>query len=104
MRTESWRDGTPMKAPRKLMMVVEDDSWTRTALASILKHKGWEVVVASTLAQGLEAIRHSAPDCMILDLALPDGRGEAILRQVRESGLPTRVIVCTATHEPYRLE
>src|SRR5438445_12816781 len=99
------RDGqTLMDAPKKLMMVVEDDGWTRKALASIVKHKGWDVVVASSVAEGLELMQRLEPDCMILDLALPDGSGEAILRQIREEGLPTRVVVCTATHEPSRLQ
>jgi two-component system OmpR family response regulator len=93
-----------MNTPRKLMLVVEDDSWTRSALASILKHKGCDVRVASSVVQGLELLKESVPDCIILDLTLPDGSGELILRHVREEGLTTRVVVCTAIHDARRLE
>ena len=46
------------------------------------------------LSGGLE------PDCMILDLMLPDGEGEAVLREVRERHLRTHVAVCTGTALP----
>jgi DNA-binding response OmpR family regulator len=93
-----------MNSPRKLILIVEDDCWTRTALARILQYKGWDVAVAGTVALGLELVMQSSPDCVILDLLLPDGNGEIILRQVRESKLPTRVVVCTSIFEPGRLE
>jgi DNA-binding NarL/FixJ family response regulator len=44
------------------------------------------------------------PDCIILDLLLPDGYGEAILRQVREAGRSSRVLVCSVILDPGRLE
>lgn len=33
---------------------------------------------------------------MILDLMLPDGQGEAVLRRVRADGLKTRIVVTSA--------
>src|SRR6478735_2354464 len=89
---------------KKMALIVEDDRWTREAMASILRHRGWVVQVAATVARGLELVEQTTPDCVILDLSLPDGSGEIILRQVREAALPTRVVVCTATHEQGRLE
>lgn len=92
-----------MADPNNLVLIVEDDRWTRKALASIFRHLGWDVLAASTLAEGLELLQ-AEPDCIILDLSLPDGCGEAILRQVREAGLPSRVVVCSVIVDPGRLE
>jgi DNA-binding NarL/FixJ family response regulator len=50
------------------------------------------------LEHGLE------PDCLVLDLALPDGNGEDILKRIRQRGLRTRVAVCTGNSDPHRLE
>lgn len=69
----------------------------------IFSRKGWEVLSASTVAEGLARLE-PAPDCLLLDLMLPDGDGEAVLRRVREAGLATRVIVVTGVGEEGRLD
>ena len=85
------------------LLVVEDDPATRKALSKYFKIKGWDVRVASTVAEGLMQL-DPAPDFVILDLMLPDQGGEVLLRKIREDGLPTRVAVCTGTHDKDRLE
>jgi CheY-like chemotaxis protein len=86
-----------------LLLIVEDDAWTRYALERLLRNRGWLVLTASTLAGGLELLDRR-PDWIVVDLRLPDGNGEAILRRVRELGLPSRVIVCTSIMDDERLE
>ena len=44
------------------------------------------------------------PDCVILDLMLPDDGGHVVLRKIRERRLPTRVAVCTGTSDRERLD
>src|SRR5262245_30391852 len=89
-----------MAGPR--MLVVEDDRMTRDLLRSIFGRMGWEVAVASTLADGLARL-DPPPDLLILDLSLPDGEGTELLRRVREARLPIRVAVTTG-HDPSGLE
>lgn len=79
---------------RKLLLIVEDDAWTRYALAAIVRRRGWDVLAASTVEGGM-ALLDEDPDCVILDLGLPDGRGEAVLRKVRDEGRRCGVLVCT---------
>jgi len=92
-----------MRETKGHLLVVDDDAWTRYALTRLLKLKGFHVLAASTLAQGLDLL-DTGPDCVILDLGLPDGRGEAILRKVREEGLASRVVVCSVIADARRLE
>ncbi len=87
---------------RQRMLLVEDHEETRTLLRRILSLCGWDVAEAATVADGLTQL-DPPPDCMVLDLVLPDGKGETILRKVREAHLPTRVFVNTAGHDPQRL-
>jgi two-component system KDP operon response regulator KdpE len=84
------------------MLLVEDDLATRTRLRRIFALCGWEVVEAATVAEGLARLA-TPPDCLLLDLELPDGDGESILRRVRTDGLPVRVVVNTGTDDPDRL-
>jgi DNA-binding NarL/FixJ family response regulator len=44
----------------------------------------------------LRAVRQLRPDILILDLLMPGKSGLAILREIHEADLPTRVIVLTA--------
>jgi DNA-binding NarL/FixJ family response regulator len=39
---------------------------------------------------------------VVLDMDLPDGRGEVVLRAVRERHLPTRVAVCSGMTDDAR--
>lgn len=86
------------------MLIVEDDPSTLRALGGIFRHKGWEVLTARTIAEGL-AVLDSGVEfcCLILDLMLPDGDGESILRRVRSERPETNVAVCTGMDDQARL-
>ena len=90
--------------PPKRLLVVDDDPTTRFALRTLLSRQGWSVSTASTVAEALARLADD-PACpvMILDLDLPDGRGEVVLRTVREGNLPTRVAVCSGVVDPRRI-
>jgi len=84
------------------LLIVEDDASTQEAWRVIFSRRGWEVAVASTVSEGL-ALLDPPPDYLILDLKLPDGDGEAILRKVRDDKLKTRVAVTTGAVDPTKL-
>jgi len=83
-------------------LIVEDDPSTQNVWQALFSRRGWEVAVASTVSEGL-ALLGTAPDYLILDLGLPDGDGEAILRKVRDDNLRTRVAVTTGAVDPLKL-
>jgi len=83
-------------------LVVEDDPASGEALRRLLAHRGWVVTVARTVAEAMQSL-DPPPHCILLDLTLPDGSGEDVLRRVKEECLPSRVAVCTGTADPVRL-
>ncbi len=88
----------------RLTMIVEDDSATRRCLGGIFSLQGWEVCLAPTVSEALTLLEHGlVADFLILDLTLPDGGGEAVLKAVKDAGLKSQVIVCTGTMDPIRL-
>jgi DNA-binding response OmpR family regulator len=84
------------------ILVVEDDPASQDVFRRLFAHRGWVVSVARTVAEGMAKL-DTPPHCILLDLTLPDGEGEAILRKVREGNLPSKVAVCTGTDDPVRL-
>src|SRR5882724_2361804 len=53
------------------VLVVEDDSHARKAVARILRLKGYAALEAGTVAEALVALMQR-PDWVLLDLMLPD--------------------------------
>jgi two-component system chemotaxis response regulator CheY len=83
-------------------LLVEDDAATRLALQRILARQGWEVVATHAMTDAIPRLAEGF-DAAILDLMLPDGDGTELLRAVRRSSMPTRVVVTTGTDDPERL-
>jgi len=89
----------PNRSAKKSVLLVEDDAVSATALKTLLLYRGFDVSVANTVAQGLARLSASKPDYVILDLMLPDGSGEKILRHIRDNRLPITVAVTTASSD-----
>jgi len=88
----------------RTVLVVEDVPHVRRALGIFLRRHGFDTLDAAGVGEALAALEAGpAPACVILDLMLPDGAGEAVLRHLREAGSAIRVVVCTATADPERL-
>jgi len=87
---------------RPKLLLVEDDPATSHALRALLARKGWDVQVASTLAEAQRQLENH-PDWLVLDLMLPDGDGMSLLKKVRDERLNVRVAITTGTSDPARL-
>jgi two-component system chemotaxis response regulator CheY len=85
-----------------LVLIIEDDFATRYLLNRLVRQSGRRAVGASTVAAGLSLLA-TEPDCVVLDLDLPDGDGETILRAVRDRFLDCRVVVCSGVGDQERL-
>ena len=77
------------------VLVVEDERSFSEPLAFMLRQEGFEVTVAETGPDGLEAYDRHAPDLVLLDLMLPGMSGTEVCRALRQrSAVP--VIMLTA--------
>jgi DNA-binding response OmpR family regulator len=83
---------------KRRTLVVDDDRATRMALSKILTELGYEVEVASTLAEALPKLS-ARLERLVLDLNLPDGSGLLLLKKVRSEGLPIHVAVSSACED-----
>jgi DNA-binding response OmpR family regulator len=84
-------------------LVVEDDPASGRTLLALVKMLGHEAELAVTLVDALKKLEQFNPQCILLDVMLPDGTGTAVLTRVREKRLPAKVAVISALEpgEPF---
>lgn len=86
--------GSPSSAER--VLVVDDDPPLRRMLQRSLTAEGFTVTLAPDGAAALVAAERSAPDVIVLDVAMPALDGLAVCRRLRAKGLPTPILMLTA--------
>ena len=78
------------------VLVVDDDPPLRRMLARTLSAEGFEVTVAADGGAALVEVQRSAPDVIVLDVAMPAIDGLSVCRRLRGKGLPTPILMLTA--------
>lgn len=66
------------------VLLIEDEPNIIEAIRFILLREGWRVDTHSNGVDAVEAVRHRAPDVVILDVMLPGKSGYDILRELRD--------------------
>ena len=75
------------------ILIVEDDAGIRRYLKSTLTAAGYDIVTAGDGRGALALISSHCPDCILLDLGLPDMDGVGIIEGIRRwSSVPIIVI------------
>jgi PAS domain S-box-containing protein len=78
------------------VLVVEDNPDLVMGLQDFLRHDGYDVTVAGTVASAIELVRAHRFNVIILDLGLPDGDGLAVLKETQRSDFSLPVVIVTA--------
>jgi CheY-like chemotaxis protein len=73
----------PRVAPARIL-VVEDNPLNRLLVHDILELRGHEVVEAATVDEARAQLDRERPDLLLLDVQIPGGGGEAVIRDVRQ--------------------
>jgi len=81
------------------VLVIEDEIHMRRMLNICLKGNGYRVVEASTGKEGISQALLCQPDVVLLDLGLPDGDGQEVLKRLREWSQTPIFVVSVRGHE-----
>lgn len=84
--------------PNATILVVDDEPLIRWSLVNRLKEEGYRTVEAGTASEAVSQHRDGV-DLVLLDFALPDANGLAVLKQVKDTDPDTLVIMLTANTE-----
>jgi len=84
------------RAPRKRILIVEDDPDTQKGLATLLRAEGFVPHFAADGVSALSVAAREEPDVILLDLGLPAGDGFVVLDRLRKhatlSSVPVIVV------------
>ncbi|QNI04371.1 response regulator [Halomonas sp. SH5A2] len=78
------------------LIIVEDDPMIARSLDNALARLSNTVDVFTLASEARTALRNDTFDLVLLDLGLPDGDGLELLRELRERGDRTPVLILTA--------
>jgi CheY-like chemotaxis protein len=85
-------------------LLVDDNVSTLRLLSRAFERRGWEIRSAASIQEACESLTPT-PDAVILDLGLPDGDGETVLRKIRMERIPIEIaIIVTGKPPPGRLD
>lgn len=91
-----------MSGQPPVVVVVDDEAEVLRALRRLLRTEGFEVVIYSSGREFIRDVRTIAPDCLILDLHMPEMTGFDVLDELDtlSSGTHPPTIVLTGNDTP----
>jgi DNA-binding response OmpR family regulator len=80
------------------ILLIEDNEQILRGNERMLKKRGYQTMIATTLAEARERMAQSMPAAIVLDIMLPDGNGLDFMRELREtSGVPVLLLTGLTT-------
>jgi two-component system response regulator AdeR len=87
-----------MSLAAKKILIVEDETPLRTALADVFSHKNCTVLVAANGKDGLELALSEKPDIVLLDLIMPIMTGTEMMQELRKDAWGAQVPIIILTN------
>ena len=81
------------------VLIAEDDLYTREGLIDILENEGFDVIAAENGTKAVELFKDENPDCICLDIMMPELNGYDVCRIIRKEDQQVPVIFLSAKSE-----
>src|ERR1700691_5548062 len=82
---------------RKILIIDDEDDIREVASLSLETVAGWEVIKASSGAQGLARAAEQHPDAILLDVMMPGMDGPTTFKELRKNPATARIPVLLLT-------
>ena len=86
----------PMSEQPLTVLLVEDDPSLALGLVDTLEFEGFRVLHATKGEEAVELAEREAPDCILLDVMLPDINGYQVCERVRRTNSHVPILMLTA--------
>lgn len=87
--------------PPAKILVIDDNQANRLLAQHTLEDEGYEIILAANGASGIEAFERHSPDCVLLDVKMPEMDGILTCERIRQlpRGPDTPVLFLTALRD-----
>lgn len=89
-----------MRGAKMCVAVVDDDLSVRKALARLLRANSFEAETYGSAQAFLDSLNVRKPECLILDLHMPDFSGLELRQHLSLKGIDIPTVIITAHDEP----
>ena len=86
------------------ILLIEDELNIHSFMQTILEAEGYQVLKATTGAQGKLIFRSHLPDLILLDLGLPDMDGTELIREIRSHSVTPILVLSARIQETDKVE
>jgi two-component system, response regulator RegA len=87
--------GQISNATERSLLIVDDDRPFLSRLAKAMEARGYKVMTAASVGDGMNAIARTAPDFAVIDVRLADGNGLDVVSELKRIHPETRSLVLT---------
>jgi len=81
------------------ILIAEDDPYTRDGLVDILESEGFKVIAAENGTKAVELFKEESPDCICLDIMMPEINGYDVCKIIRKTDQLVPIIFLSAKSE-----
>ena len=79
----------------KSLLIVDDDNPLRERLSRAMEKKGFKVIQAESVKQGINAAKKLPPMYAVVDLRLNDGSGLEVVREIQKLKKDSKIVMLT---------
>jgi len=83
-----------------IIAIVDDEESVRNALARLIRAAGFDVITFSSGADFLASLRERQPDCVLLDLRMPQTSGFEVQQTLSDAGMKLPVVLISSDDAP----
>ncbi|CAE7866515.1 regB [Symbiodinium microadriaticum] len=94
IRAKDAEDDEVFEGDRTLLVCDDDKPW-RERLGRAMERRQFDVVLAGSIAEGMDAINLDPPAYAVVDLRLEDGNGLELIRALHEKRPESRIVMLT---------
>ena len=86
------------------ILIVDDEHELRKMVTEILQREGFkQILSAADCSQARQSLLRDRPDCVILDVTLPDGDGFSLMRELRVNSIAPVIFLSARDEDENRL-
>jgi len=81
------------------VLVLDDEEAVRESLSDFFEDRDWDVISAETSFEALDMLSDKKPDCVVVDIRLPDIDGNEFIRRAALLNSRLAFVICTGSPE-----